>query len=150
MDSIDLTVMLDGGEGWPCVAALVRFGLDGVVGVRALDPDQTPVWLLAGIRHADALLRAGLPLDRLDLLVGVDPDWTGTAVLPVLRTLAQVQAAQGGAARDALLLRRYPRVRDAAARERLHLGTVIKKQDTALKELRRLYNLAGKRARGAA
>ncbi|MFV3077479.1 hypothetical protein, partial [Niveispirillum fermenti] len=106
MDSIDLTIMMEAGEGWPCVAVLVRFTLDGVEGVRPLDRENAPAWMLAGIDSADGLLRAGLPLDRLDALSRV---WSGTAVLPVLRALAVAQAEQGEAARDAILLRRYPR-----------------------------------------
>lgn len=146
METIDITVMLDAGEGWPC-AAVVRFEVGGVVGVRAVDADNTPVWLLAGINSADGLLRAGLPLDRLDVL---SPVWSGTAVLPVLRALAEAQAEKGEMARDAILLRRYPRVKDAAARLRLYQGAQINLARVRLAALRAEWQLDGARGRRGA
>lgn len=76
--------------------------------------------------------------------------WVGTTTLQALRLLADANAAHGQAARDAILLRRYPRVKDAAARERLYQGAQINLARVQLAALRAEWQRAGRRLRRGA
>jgi hypothetical protein len=119
--TVEITHPLSLGDMMDVVVVL-RFEMEGLRGVRVLDEAAAPVWTLAGIMAADGLMRAGLPLDRLEAL---SPVWDGTAVLSVLQALAVLSAQLLPAARDAILLQRYPRARNAASRERMYQRDMV-------------------------
>lgn len=108
-------VMQFRGREW---AMRVRMDAGGVVGVSALCPHDWPVDLLAGVLTADSLIRAGLPLDHLDVLARVLPD----TVMAVLGRAREMELSCLSIARFAMALAAWPQVQDPEVRELMLRG----------------------------
>ena len=108
-------VMQFRGRDW---AMRVRMDAGGVVGLSALCPHDWPVDLLAGMVAADSLIRAGLPLDNLDVLARVLPD----TVMAVLGRAREMELSCLSIARFAMALADWPQVQDPEVRELMLRG----------------------------